>query len=72
MRCERADRVELDAFLLGATGDAELDAFRRCAENLYERVRTLFFLYAIHRFHLPGRSQKSEVRSQNSFLPSEF
>ncbi|MFO0688866.1 MAG: DUF928 domain-containing protein [Myxococcota bacterium] len=28
MRCERADRVELDAFLLGATGDSELDAFR--------------------------------------------
>src|SRR5260221_8538790 len=32
---------------------AELDAFRRRSENLYERVRALFFLYAIHRFHLP-------------------
>jgi hypothetical protein len=31
----------------------ELDAFRRRSENLYDRVRCLFFLYAIHRFHLP-------------------
>ena len=34
---------------------AELEAFRRKSENLYERVRALFFLYAIHRFHLPGK-----------------
>src|SRR5713226_9726535 len=34
---------------------AELDRFRRRSENLYERVRALFFLYAIHRFHLPLR-----------------
>ncbi len=32
-----------------------LDAFRRDSENLYERVRALFFLYALHRFHLPAR-----------------
>ena len=32
---------------------AELEAFRRRSTNLYERVRALFFLYAIHRFHLP-------------------
>lgn len=32
----------------------ELDAFRRRSENLYHRVRALFFLYAIHRFHLPA------------------
>ncbi len=32
---------------------AALDAFRRRSENLYERVRALFFLYAIHRFVLP-------------------
>ena len=37
--------------LLAACG--ELDAFRRESENLYHRVRALFFLYAIHRFHLP-------------------
>jgi len=30
-----------------------LDSFRRGADNLYERVRALFFLYAIHRFHIP-------------------
>ena len=31
----------------------ELESFRRHSENLYERVRALLFLYAIHRFHLP-------------------
>jgi hypothetical protein len=34
---------------------AELDRFRRSSDNLYERVRALFFLYAIHRFHVPLR-----------------
>ncbi len=34
----------------------ELDSFRRNSDNLYERVRALFFLYAIHRFHLPRLS----------------
>ena len=34
-----------------------LDLFRRESDNLYERVRALFFLYAIHRFHLPARSE---------------
>src|ERR1039457_1771938 len=34
---------------------ASLDDFRRHSENLYERVRALFFLYAIHRFHLPAK-----------------
>jgi len=29
---------------------AELEAFRHRSENLYERVRALLFLYAIHRF----------------------
>ena len=32
-----------------------LDRFRRTSDNLYERVRALFFLYAIHRFHIPLR-----------------
>lgn len=41
------------AELLGECGD--LDSFRRGAENLYERVRALFFLYAVHRFHLPSK-----------------
>lgn len=33
----------------------QLDAFRRHCDNLYERVRCLFFLYAVHRFHLPNQ-----------------
>ena len=33
----------------------ELDDYQRTCENLYDRVRSLFFLYAIHRFHLPTR-----------------
>ena len=47
--CARATAAEL----LDAC--AELDAFRRRSDNLYERVRALFFLYAIHRFHLPAK-----------------
>jgi hypothetical protein len=31
----------------------QLDEFRRECDNLYERVRSLLFLYSIHRFHLP-------------------
>ncbi len=34
----------------------ELDGCRRASQNLYERVRALFFLSAIHRFHLVGRA----------------
>jgi hypothetical protein len=33
----------------------DLDQFRRVEGNLYHRVRGLFFLYAIHRFHLPPK-----------------
>jgi len=36
---------------------ADLETFRRASDNLYERVRALFFLYAIHRFHLPDKSE---------------
>ena len=32
-----------------------LDAYRREEPNLYRRVRALFFLAAIHRYHLPPR-----------------
>ena len=39
----------------------ELDALRHTSANLYERVRALFFLYAIHRFHLP---LKPEMRAR--------
>lgn len=54
----------LDAFCREATLDdlvsesASLETFRRSSTNLYERVRALFFLYAIHRFHLPWRVQQ--------------
>jgi hypothetical protein len=37
----------------------QLERFRHTNSSLYERVRALFFLYAIHRFHLP---LKPEVR----------
>ncbi len=34
-----------------------LDSFRRQCDNLYERVRACFFLYAIYRYHLPLRTE---------------
>ena len=42
--------LQLDALLAETR---ELESFRRSYDNLYERVRALFFLYAIHRFHMP-------------------
>ncbi|HRQ38640.1 MAG TPA: UTP--glucose-1-phosphate uridylyltransferase [Chloroflexota bacterium] len=51
----------LDDFCQAATlphllaESAALDKFRREQDNLYERVRALFFLYAIYRFHLPQK-----------------
>jgi len=51
----------LDALCRTATLDEllqeceALDRFRRTSDNLYERVRALFFLYAIHRFHISTR-----------------
>jgi len=51
----------LDAFCRSASLDtlltecADLELFRRSSPNLYERVRALFFLYSVHRFHLPGK-----------------
>ena len=43
---------------------AELDSFRRGSENLYDRVRALFFLYAIHRFHIPLRLADGAASTQ--------
>ena len=34
-----------------------LEKLRHTNENLYEKVRALFFLYDIHRFHLPFRPE---------------
>jgi hypothetical protein len=45
-------QAPLDELLAECTA---LDRFRRSSDNLYERVRALFFLYAVHRFHLPRR-----------------
>ena len=45
---------DLDANALLAECE-DLEAFRRSCESLYERVRACFFIYAIHRYHLPTR-----------------
>src|SRR6185436_4899054 len=45
---------------------AALDTFRRSSENLYERVRALFFLYGIHRFHLPRELLESSAGATHS------
>jgi hypothetical protein len=44
-----------------------LDEFRRDSDNLYHRVRSLFFLYGIHRFHISMR----EDISRNGLIPFE-
>ncbi len=46
---------------------ARLEEFRRTSDNLYERVRALFFLYAIHRFHLP---EKLSLRNSTGEKPA--
>ena len=43
-----------------------LDRFWRGSENLYERVRALFFLYALHRFHLPQRYARGEATARRT------
>jgi hypothetical protein len=55
----------LDAFCKDASRERllqecrALEDFRHTTGNLYEQVRALFFLYAIHRFHLPARLESS-------------
>jgi galactokinase/mevalonate kinase-like predicted kinase len=48
---------------------ADLDAFRRECPNLYERVRALFFLYAIHRFHLPQKLSGDGIAGSTGLIP---
>jgi hypothetical protein len=51
---------------------AALDEFRVRSENLYERVRALFFLYAIHRFHFPQKlsgALRSGTYGARSLIP---
>ena len=51
----------LDAFAAQASVETlraeceALEAFRHQSGSLYERVRVCFFLYALHRFHLPAK-----------------
>jgi hypothetical protein len=54
-----------------------LDRFRRERENLYQRVRGLFFLYAIHRFHMPPllsqqRAGRISFEGHQHFLNRRF
>ncbi|MFO0925891.1 MAG: hypothetical protein U0736_02500 [Gemmataceae bacterium] len=50
----------VDAVVRGATLSTllaecdDLEAFRRGCDNLYQRVRALFFLHALYRYHLPA------------------
>src|SRR5262249_42435300 len=49
-----------------------LENFRRRSENLYHRVRALFFLYALHRFHLPrrlGAAERTTGYGSRSLIP---
>ena len=56
LRDTALDAICSELSLADLLGEAdELEKFRARSENLYERVRALFFLYAIHRFHLPKR-----------------
>tara|TARA_R110002049_G_scaffold4601_4_gene31921 strand:- start:167347 stop:170679 length:3333 start_codon:yes stop_codon:yes gene_type:complete len=52
------DRATLEDLLSHA---AVLDQFRRDEDNLYHRVRALFFLAAIYRYHIPRRLTSSQT-----------
>ncbi len=58
IRNQSLERLCQSASLTELLAECEaLDAFRESSPNLYQRVRALFFLYAIHRFHLPLRPE---------------
>ncbi|GAB5402376.1 MAG: UTP--glucose-1-phosphate uridylyltransferase [Aureliella sp.] len=55
----------------------DLEQFRLKTDNLYHRVRALFFLYAIHRFHLPAKLRSREsgqlpISGYNHLLSRRF
>jgi hypothetical protein len=58
--CKTARARELQAEVM------ELERLRRSSDNLYDRVRALFFQYAIYRFYLP---ETPEVRSSSTLIP---
>lgn len=61
VRNQSLDLVCQDSDLNGLLEDTEaLDRFWRDSENLYHQVRALFFLAAIHRFHLPRFFQSAD------------
>ncbi len=72
---EKADIKDqsLDKFCLSASTEEllqeceQLEIFRKESDNLYHQVRALFFLYAIHRFHI---SLRKEI-SRNGLIPYE-
>lgn len=45
---------------------AELERLRHSSVNLYDRVRALFFLYAMYRFYFP---QTQEVQGSKTLIP---
>ena len=47
-----------------------VDAHRRACRNLYRRVRGLFILAAIHRYHLPAALERPPVRSVDGLIPA--
>jgi len=67
--------LSLDQFCASANLEALLEAcrcldrFRRSSNNLYERVRALFFLHAIHRFHLPRLLASSPGAATPGLIP---
>src|SRR5689334_16093391 len=64
---EICSRLSIEGLLEQCT---VLDALRRRSENLYEKVRALFFLYAIHRFHIPAKlDHASRLTHQGSLIP---
>ena len=52
------ENLSLDELLSEASA---LDQLRRDSDNLYHRVRALFFLYAIHRFHIPPKLHNGQT-----------
>ncbi|MCX6867617.1 MAG: UTP--glucose-1-phosphate uridylyltransferase, partial [Verrucomicrobia bacterium] len=48
---------------------AALDVFRRHSDNLYQRVRALLFLHALHRFHLPARLAAEASSNKPGAIP---
>src|SRR6266850_2072630 len=63
---EVCSRLSLDQLLQQC---AALDSFRRRSENLYEKVRALFFLYAIHLFHIPLKLDHATRITHHALIP---